>query len=106
MLSEKTNELYRRTGCPFFDHDKKCWRVRFPDRDDEEGDLLYVASEFARTGLYYPYNNKKTRDKDYSGHAHTFFMGLLRLCLMIRIGLALLGLNPVTQNRKSDFLRQ
>ena len=72
MLNEKKNNLYRQTGCPYFDQERKCWRVRFPNRDDEEGDLLYVASEFAKTGLYYPYNNKRTMDKEYSGHAHTF----------------------------------
>ncbi len=44
----------------------------FPNRDSEEGDLLYVASEFARTGLYFPYNDTSTKDREYSGHAHNF----------------------------------
>ena len=44
----------------------------FPDRDSEEGDLLYVSSEFARTGLYFPYNDSQTKDWEYSGHAHSF----------------------------------
>ena len=44
----------------------------FPDRDSEEGDLLYVVSEFARTGLYFPYNDTSTKDREYNGHAHSF----------------------------------
>ena len=44
----------------------------FPDRDSEEGDLLYVASEFGRTGLYFPYNDSQTKDREYSGHDHSF----------------------------------
>lgn len=34
--------------------------------------MLYVASEFARTGLYFPYNDTSTKDREYSGHAHNF----------------------------------
>ncbi len=57
---------------PYYDRRKKCWRVDFPDRDSEEGDLLYVASEFARTGLYFPYNDSSTKGREYSGHDHSF----------------------------------
>jgi len=65
---------------PWYDRRKKCWRVDFPDRDSEEGDLLYVASEFARTGLYFPYNDSHTKDRDYDGHAH-HFEGVLKALL-------------------------
>ncbi len=65
---------------PWYDKKKKCWRVDFPDRDSEEGDLLYVASEFARTGLYFPYNDSQTKDRDYDGHAH-YFEGVLKALL-------------------------
>ena len=36
----------------------------------KEGDLLYVASEYARTGFCFPYRTKDT--KDWQEHAHGF----------------------------------
>lgn len=57
---------------PYYDKGANTWRVDFPNRDSEEGDLLYVASEYARTGLYFPYNVAATAEKEYSGHAHSF----------------------------------
>ena len=57
---------------PHYDRMKRCWTVDFPDRDAEEGGLLYVASEFARAGLYFPYNDSQTKDSEYSGHSHGF----------------------------------
>ena len=65
---------------PWYDRRKKSWRVDFPDRDSEKGDLLYVASEFARTGLYFPYNDSQTRNRECSGHAH-YFEGVLHALL-------------------------
>ena len=46
--------------------------MEFKDRDAEEGCLLYVAGEFARTGLYYPYRDSETRGRDFCGHSHSF----------------------------------
>ena len=57
---------------PYYDKRKRCWRVDFPDRNSEEGDLLYVASEFIQSGLYYPYRNSATRACKYNEHDHTF----------------------------------
>ena len=57
---------------PYYDRGTHTWRVDFADRDSEEGDLLYVSSEYARTGLYFPYNDADSTGKDYSGHAHSF----------------------------------
>lgn len=68
-MRDKMNEIRQATGCPYYDEDKKCWRVRFPDCPDEEGDLLYIVGEFIKGGLHYRYNTKKTRGKQYSGHA-------------------------------------
>ena len=65
LLSESKTSF-----CPYYDKGTDTWRVDFPDRDSEEDDLLYVASEYARTGLYYPYNVAVTAGKEYSGHAH------------------------------------
>ena len=65
---------------PYYDRGKKRWRVEFADRAAEEGDLLYVAAEFARSGLYFPYNTSRTAGEAYSGHAHSF-QGVLRALL-------------------------
>ena len=45
MIDETINEQNRASHRPCYDRAEKCWRVTFPDRDAEEGDLLYVASE-------------------------------------------------------------
>lgn len=55
MLKKDVNEQNQQSYKPYYDRKDKCWKVSFPDRDAEEGDLLYVASEFALTGLYFPY---------------------------------------------------
>ena len=65
---------------PHYDRMKRCWTVDFPDRGAEEGDLLYVASEFARTGLYFPYNDSQTKGGEYAGHSHGF-EGVIRALL-------------------------
>ena len=57
---------------PYYDREAQTWRVDFPDRPSEEGSLLYVLCEFARAGLYYPYNDTQTRGKPYPGHGHAF----------------------------------
>ena len=65
---------------PYYDRGNAKWRVDFPDRDSEEGDLLYVACEFAGTGLYYPYNDSAAAGLEHSGHAHSF-SGVIRALL-------------------------
>lgn len=70
MIRKDTNEEYRKTYRPYYDQEEKCWKVSFPDRDTEEGGLTYVASEYARTGLYFPY--KTIYALDGHGHDHTF----------------------------------
>lgn len=68
----KRNDEAGKSFYPYYDRKRRIWCVEFTDRDAEKGDLLYVASEFARTGLYFPYNDSTTRAKDYCGHSHGF----------------------------------
>ena len=68
MLDETINEQNRNSRRPYYDRLEKCWRVIFPDRDAEEGDLLYVASEYVRTGLYFLYYIMKAMGG--RGHDH------------------------------------
>ena len=43
----------------------------------ERGDLEYVASEFAHTGLISPYNTKPKGSSDYQEHDH-YFKGVIK----------------------------
>ena len=70
MLSRKRNRQNKSMKRPFYDGHRRVWKVEFADRDPEEGDLLYVAGEYARTGLYFPYRTKDM--KDWQEHAHEF----------------------------------
>ena len=78
MIDETINEQNRKSHRPYYDRMEKCWRVTFPDRDAEEGDLLYVASEYARTSLYFPYYTTKAMGG--CGHDH-YFEGVLEALL-------------------------
>ena len=88
---------------PYYDRRKKCWRVDFLDRNSEEGDLLYVASEFARTGLYFPYNDSQTKGRDYDGHAH-YFEGVLRALLDDPEGFTIEGLEEYYSAQEREML--
>ena len=74
MIDEIINEQNRNSHRPYYDRAAKCWRVTLPERHAEEGDLLYVASEYARTGLYFPYYTTKALGG--RGHDH-YFEGVL-----------------------------
>ena len=78
MIDDKINEQNRISYRPYYDRRDKCWRVNFADRDAEEGDLLYVAGEYARTCLYFPYHTTKAL----GGHGHDhYFEGVLEALL-------------------------
>ena len=89
---------------PAYDRRKKRWRVEFADRDAEEGCLLYVAGEFARTGLYFPYNDSDTKGREYPGHAHSF-EGVLRALLDDPEGFTVEGFEDAYSAQERDMLR-
>ena len=89
---------------PYFDEGAATWRVDFPDRDSEEGGLLYVASEYAGTGLYFPYNDSATAGKEYSGHAHSF-EGVIRALLDDPSGLTVSGFEEYYSSQEREMLR-
>lgn len=82
---------------PHYDLRKKTWRVDFEDRDSEEGNLLYVAGEFAKTGLYFPYG-------EYPGHAHSF-EGVLHALLDDPEGFTIEGFEEYYSEQERDMLR-
>lgn len=89
---------------PHYDRRKKTWRVDFEDRDSEEGNLLYVAGEFAKTGLYFPYNDSETKGREYPGHAHSF-EGVLHALLDDPAGFTIEGFEVYYSEQERDMLR-
>ncbi len=89
---------------PHYDRMKRCWRVDFPDRDSEQGDLLYVAGEFARTGLIFPYDTSRTRDSEYHEHSHGF-EGVIRALLDDPNGFTVEGYEEYYSRQERDMLR-
>ena len=88
---------------PHYDRRKKRWRVEFPDRAAEEGDLLYVAAEFARSGLYFPYQTSRTEGTGYSGHAHSF-QGVIHALLDDPDGFSIAGFEDCYSEQEREFL--
>lgn len=88
---------------PHYDRGIGAWRVDFPDRDAEEGDLLYVAGEYAKTGLYFPYNDSATAGKAYSGHAHSFD-GVIRALLDDPSGFTISGFEDHYSKQEREML--
>lgn len=88
---------------PYYDRRKRRWRVEFTDRAPEEGDLFYVASEYAWSGLYFPYNTTQTLGKEYSGHAHSF-QGVLHALLDDPAGFTIAGFEDSYSQQEQEFL--
>lgn len=101
MINETTNEQNRDSYRPYYDWQDKCWRVNFPDRDAEEGDLLYVAGEYVRTCLYYPYHTTKAS----GGHGHDhYFEGVLEALLDDPDGFSIQGYEEHYSKQEVEML--
>lgn len=98
LLSEHATSLK-----PYYDKGAGTWRVDFQDRDSEEGDLLYVVSEYARTGLYYPYNDSDTAGKEYGGHTHSFD-GVIQALLDDPTGFTIAGFEEYYSQQEQEML--
>ena len=94
----------KKTLRPRYDRRKKTWRVDFEDRQSEEGSLLYVAGEFAKTGLYFPYNDSETKGREYPGHSHSF-EGVLHALLDDTAGFTIEGFEEYYSEQERDMLR-
>lgn len=101
MIDETINEQNRASHRPYYDRTEECWRVTFPDRDAEEGDLLYVASEYARTGLYFPYFTTKALGG--RGHDH-YFEGVLESLLDDPEGFSIQGFEKYYSKQEIEML--
>lgn len=72
MIDAVVNNENKKRGRPYYDHASGHWKLDISGFGTEEGDLLYLCGDYAGTCLYFPYNDKQTKDSEYSGHAHTF----------------------------------
>ena len=66
---------------------------------------MYVASEFARTGLYFPYNDSQTKDREYSGHDHSF-EGVIRALLDDPEGFTIEGFEEYYSAQEREMLEE
>lgn len=63
-------EMEKKTE-PYYDLQKRCWRVT-TEWGEEEGDAIYIASEFIKGGLIYPFHSEPPEKEKYHNHEHTF----------------------------------
>ena len=94
----------KRLPLPTYDRRRKRWQVDFDDRDSEVGGLLYVAGEFARGGLYFPYHDSVTKGREYPSHAHSF-EGVLHALLGDPAGFSIEGFEDSYSAQERDMLR-
>ena len=102
MRKKQTKRKKRRI--PTYDRRRKRWQVDFEDRESEVGGLLYVAGEFARGGLYFPYHDSTTKGREYPGHAHSF-EGVLHALLDDPEGFSIEGFEEYYSEQERDMLR-
>ena len=101
MIDEIINKQNRNSYRPYYDRQDKCWRVSFPDRDAEEGDLLYVTGEYVLKCLYFPYHTTKAAGGD--GHAHNF-EGVLEALLNDPEGFSIQGYEDHYSRQEMEML--
>lgn len=56
---------------PYYDSESRTWKV-VTECGREEGDAIYIASEFVKDGLYYPFHSEPPCKEQHHNHAHDF----------------------------------
>lgn len=56
---------------PYYDKINQVWRVTM-EYGDEEGDATYIAGEFVKGGLIYPFHSVRPEKEEYHNHCHNF----------------------------------
>lgn len=56
---------------PYYDSVGKTWKVA-TEWGKEEGDAIYIASEFVKGGLFYPFHSEPARIEQHHNHEHEF----------------------------------
>ncbi len=56
---------------PYYDSGSRTWKV-VTEGGKEDGDALYIASEFVKGGLIYPFHSEPPEEEQYHNHTHDF----------------------------------
>ena len=91
------------TKVPYYDPEQGVWKVNVGDYT-EEGDLLYVACEYCRTSLYYPYNTAQTAGKPWHGHDHSM-SGVIHSLLQEPFTFNIDGFEEYYSEQEKELLR-
>ena len=103
MISKRNNTINKYSNRPYYDQLDGRWKVDFPDRTSEEGDLLYVTGEYVRSCLIFPYNDSATQSKEFCGHSHCF-EGVIEALLNDPVGFTVRGFEEYYSSQEKEFL--
>ena len=67
----KDSESENTIKIPFYDSTKHTWKL-VTELGIEEGDATYIASEFVKGGLIYPFHSEPPEKEEYHNHTHDF----------------------------------
>lgn len=56
---------------PVYGRNSKCWHLN-TEHGTEVGDALYIAGEYARTGVVYPFHSESPEHEKHHKHEHCF----------------------------------
>lgn len=56
---------------PYYDTINRVWKLD-TELGIEEGDEIYIASEYVKGGLIYPFHDKRREEEIYHSHVHDF----------------------------------
>ncbi len=56
---------------PYYDCASRTWKV-VTECGMEEGDAIYIASEFVKGGLIYPFHSEPPEEEQHPNHTHAF----------------------------------
>ena len=65
-------KIPKKDSKPYYDRQHEKWKLDISDFGTEEGDLTYIACEYLRTSLYYPYHYGEHREDGFEAHTHSF----------------------------------
>lgn len=56
---------------PYYDPQSQTWKV-VTEWGIEEGDAIYIASEYVKGGLIYPFHSEPAEKEEHHNHMHDF----------------------------------
>ncbi len=85
-MQQTENKAPKNNGKPYYDGRSGKWKLDIPGFGTEKGDLAYIACEFVRTSLYYPfYYGEPPQEGEFEAHSHSFQVSYNICCRIQRI---------------------